>query len=91
MRFKSPQPYKYDKKLVDVSTESNVYCPQIDYFSKKEYYDEDCLVINIYIPDIALPDVTNGKSKLPVMFWIHGGGLTIGSGEVYCIKYLNYG
>merc|ERR1712156_1254453 len=57
LRFKSPQPYKYDKKMVDVSTESNIHCPQIDYFSKKEYYDEDCLVINIYIPDIALPDV----------------------------------
>ena len=81
LRFKSPQPYKYDKNLVDVSAESNVLCPQINFFIKKEFSNEDCLVLNIYIPDIALPDVTNGSFKLPVMFWIHGGGFIIGSGK----------
>ena len=35
---------------------------------------EDCLVLNIWTPD-ASP-----ARKRPVMFWIHGGGFTIGSG-----------
>lgn len=37
--------------------------------------DEDCLYLNIYAPANA--------SRLPVMFWIHGGGNTIGSGAEY--------
>jgi para-nitrobenzyl esterase len=37
--------------------------------------NEDCLYLNIYSPANA--------SRLPVMFWIHGGGNTIGSGAEY--------
>jgi len=33
---------------------------------------EDCLNLNIYKPQ--------GKTNLPILFWIHGGGYTIGSG-----------
>ncbi|MEQ8860105.1 MAG: carboxylesterase family protein [Pseudomonadales bacterium] len=36
---------------------------------------EDCLYLNVWAPP-------NG-SGLPVMFWIHGGGNTIGSGDTY--------
>jgi para-nitrobenzyl esterase len=37
--------------------------------------DEDCLYLNIWAPANAV--------DLPVMFWIHGGGNTIGSGDGY--------
>ena len=36
---------------------------------------EDCLFLNVYAP----ADATE-KSKLPVMFWIHGGGYFAGAG-----------
>lgn len=36
---------------------------------------EDCLVLNVWSPEQARP-----SSKLPVMFWIHGGGYSFGSG-----------
>ncbi|KAF4746138.1 hypothetical protein FOZ62_011249, partial [Perkinsus olseni] len=35
---------------------------------------EDCLFINVYRPSSA----ENGTSKLPVMFWIYGGGYVNG-------------
>ncbi|KAM9069955.1 liver carboxylesterase 1 [Sarcophilus harrisii] len=39
---------------------------------------EDCLYLNIYTP----ADLSK-KSKLPVMVWIHGGGLVVGAASTY--------
>jgi para-nitrobenzyl esterase len=39
------------------------------------YPGEDCLRLNIWTPAIQ-----DGK-KRPVMFWIHGGGFTVGSSQ----------
>lgn len=39
---------------------------------------EDCLYLNIYTP----ADLTK-KSRLPVMVWIHGGGLIVGGASTY--------
>jgi para-nitrobenzyl esterase len=38
---------------------------------------EDCLYLNVYAPRTA------GHRPLPVMVWIHGGGLTGGAGSIY--------
>ncbi|CAL1292760.1 unnamed protein product [Larinioides sclopetarius] len=38
---------------------------------------EDCLYLNIYTPYFA-----NKRSKLAVLFWIHGGGFTLGSNVI---------
>ena len=39
---------------------------------------EDCLYL-----DIVAPKIKNNKKKLPVMFWIHGGGNTSGLKDLY--------
>ncbi|XP_074142608.1 cocaine esterase-like isoform X1 [Sminthopsis crassicaudata] len=39
---------------------------------------EDCLYLNIYVPDHA-----EEGTRLPVMVWIHGGGLIFGSASMY--------
>ncbi|XP_069312579.1 liver carboxylesterase 1-like isoform X1 [Eulemur rufifrons] len=39
---------------------------------------EDCLYLNIYTP----ADLTK-RSRLPVMVWIHGGGLMVGGASTY--------
>lgn len=42
---------------------------------------EDCLFLNIWTPKGA----TN-ESALPVLFWIHGGALTTGTGaQGWCV------
>ena len=39
-------------------------------------YSEDCLFLNIFVPDTARPG-----DQLPVLFYIHGGGFTGGCGH----------
>lgn len=49
---------------------------------------EDCLYLNVYTPE--LPSDTNNSPKKSVMVWVHGGALTIGSGnsDTYGPEYL---
>ena len=51
-------------------------CPQFDN-TGGFVGDEDCLTLNVFAPENA------GEGGLPVMFFLHGGGNTIGSAEVY--------
>ncbi|MFI5396931.1 MAG: carboxylesterase/lipase family protein [Candidatus Binatia bacterium] len=44
---------------------------------------EDCLYLNVYAPQLAATDISNGATRLPVMVWIHGGGNTIGEAAFY--------
>ena len=71
-RFVSPQPFLAEEGEYDVSEESTIVCPQKSVLTPEPFGDEDCLVLNMYVPnagDEATPDL------LPVMVWIHGGGL----------------
>lgn len=55
---------------------------KIPYF--KIVGDEDCLQLNVYVPETAM------KKPLPVMVWFHGGGFTAGdsSDRAYGPSYL---
>ena len=50
-------------------------------FFGKSNLSEDCLVLNIWTPNVQ----NNNRSKTlkPIMFWIHGGALAMGSIELY--------
>ncbi|MGW8063134.1 carboxylesterase/lipase family protein [Streptomyces ziwulingensis] len=41
---------------------------------EKTITTEDCLGLNVYVPDTA-------RAKTPVLVWIHGGGFTGGAGQ----------
>ena len=40
--------------------------------------EEDCLYLNVWAPPYVKENIPSGDERLPVMFWIHGGGNTIG-------------
>ena len=81
LRFMPPQPLDNESiGTIDVSQESKVLCNQI-----KDYYlligQEDCLLLNIYIPEKIFND-ESGK-RYPVMVWIYGGGFTNGDNTFF--------
>lgn len=44
---------------------------------------EDCLYLNVFAPRFAADEVPTGERRLPVMFWIHGGGNSVGDARLY--------
>jgi len=79
LRWKAPQPAKAWKGELN-ATKYGHHCAQNHVFDDMVFQDaatpddkgsEDCLTLNVYTP-------ANAKGKLPVMFWIHGGGYSGG-------------
>src|ERR1035437_6651647 len=77
LRWKAPQPPIKWKGERD-ATKFGTHCAQGRVFEDMIFQDagpsEDCLFLNVYTPADA-----KDKSKLPVMFWIHGGGYAGGA------------
>ena len=77
MRWKAPEPPAKWKGKRD-ATRYGARCVQARVFDDMVFQDngpsEDCLFLNVYTPAEA-----RNKSKLPVMFWIHGGGYSGGA------------
>ena len=75
LRWMPPQPYGPFNGLFDASSFGST-CTQPGRGT------ENCLFLNIYVPNFK----KNGNKHhgaMPVMFWIHGGGLTAGAGSDY--------
>lgn len=76
LRWKAPEPAAKWKGTRD-ATKFGAHCAQGRVFDDMIFQDaapsEDCLFVNVYAPANA-----TSKSKLPVMFWIHGGGYSGG-------------
>ena len=83
LRWKAPRALTKQKEIVKALKFSDS-CPQIPSISldrggKGEYTgSEDCLYLNVFAPKKLSSD-----KKLPVMFWIHGGGNTSGEAASY--------
>src|SRR5579863_8189687 len=77
LRWKAPQPAAKWSGERD-ATNYAAHCAQNVVFEDMIFQDkggsEDCLFLNVYAPATA-----DSKAKLPVMFWIHGGGFSGGA------------
>ncbi|GMS94146.1 hypothetical protein PENTCL1PPCAC_16321, partial [Pristionchus entomophagus] len=80
LRFKLPQPICQFEGLVG-STE---YKPRYSQLLVDDGLDhtvsEDCLYINVFTPSVT------PRRKLPVMFFVHGGGFENGGADIYHYK-----
>jgi carboxylesterase type B len=75
LRWMPPQPVAPWNGARDASALGHV-CPQQASGTTARQVSEDCLVVNVQRPVGA-----RGGDKLPVYFYIHGGGLINGSGN----------
>eukprot|EP01138_Halocafeteria_seosinensis_P005113 gb/GECG01005227.1/.p1 GENE.gb/GECG01005227.1/~~gb/GECG01005227.1/.p1 ORF type:complete len:659 (+),score=69.35 gb/GECG01005227.1/:1-1977(+) len=76
-RFKPPEPPEAWEDPVDAWKLSWV-CPQIKILGGIFLGNEDCLYLHLWAPANATKE-----SKLPVMFWIFGGGYVLGDGDEF--------
>jgi para-nitrobenzyl esterase len=77
LRWRPPKPYGFFHGLVFQATQFGNLCFQPDALIGP-FGSEDCLSLNVYVPSANRP-----PHDLPVMVWIHGGGLVSGAGFFY--------
>ena len=98
LRLKPPQPLASPLGVVDADDLLPTACPQFFFsvdegswptdilgtilntplFQKVSQAGEDCLTINV-----QRPAGTKANAKLPVLFWIFGGGFELGATQMY--------
>ncbi|XP_060074107.1 neuroligin-4, X-linked-like [Ylistrum balloti] len=82
-RFRKPVPMSNFKTVFN-ALNFGPACPQDNKMASmwipgENNYSEDCLTLNIFVPEVT----SSSASKLPVMFWIHGGAYIIGQSGIY--------
>lgn len=79
LRWRPPKRYGFFPKFVFLATQFGSECTQAGGGS------ENCLFLNVFTPQTERGDeFGDGRRRsLPVMFWIHGGGLINGSSTPY--------
>ena len=89
LRFRDPVPVTAWDQPLDASGELDnsqaSSCLQPSYFNPSAEIgsvvgSEDCLFLNVFTE--TLPKQSSSLDLKPVFFWIHGGGFSIGSGEM---------
>lgn len=80
LRWRAPEPVAPWAGVRPVTAYGN-RCPQLRSQDGQEEDDENCLFLNVFTPsgDRRAP----GTGGLPVLFWIHGGMLLHGAGDLY--------
>lgn len=77
LRFQSPQKLlKFDQNEIDCTKEGDP-CIHRSIYQQEMVGSEDCLYLNVYVPASA-----SSSNKLPVCFYIHGGGFSFDSSSI---------
>jgi carboxylesterase type B len=74
LRWRPPAPAARWKG-VRAATSYARRCPQLPSTNGAGSENEDCLYLNVFTP------TAHPRRRLPVLFWIHGGGFENGSGD----------
>ncbi len=79
LRFKRPQPLKgkWEGEWDGSKFGSKCYQPMALGPVEKFVGSEDCLFLNVHVPNVTL---TKADKGLPVMVYVHGGGFVAGDG-----------
>jgi para-nitrobenzyl esterase len=83
LRWRAPQP-PAPWRGVRSATSLPPACPQLANSNGPRSENEDCLYLSVYVPQGEGRDgdwAHRHGHGLPVLFWIHGGGLTTGTGN----------
>jgi carboxylesterase type B len=81
LRWRAPQP-PAPWHGVRSATTLPPTCPQLANSNGPRSENENCLYVSVYTPAGARGKRGGRRGRgLPVLFWIHGGGLTTGSGD----------
>ena len=75
LRFQKPQPYGSWSGKLNATVLGPVCSQTVNQPYKYPGFTEDCLKLNIYVPNNVSP-----SSNKSVMVWIHGGVFSFGSG-----------
>jgi len=78
LRWMPPQPHERWRGVLRAGFGN--FCTQPDGLGGS-FGSEDCLTLNVFVPLTVKNQ--NKKSPLPVMVWIHGGGLVTGGSPIY--------
>ncbi|HEY2560771.1 MAG TPA: carboxylesterase family protein [Caldimonas sp.] len=79
LRWRPPQAHPGWQAVLDAS-KFGPHCPQVASPYGIASTTEDCLFLNVFTPG----KTNSGQPHLlPVMFWIHGGGLVVGESDGY--------
>ncbi|XP_053212611.1 LOW QUALITY PROTEIN: acetylcholinesterase-like [Panonychus citri] len=83
LRFKKPIPKKPWRGVIDTNQWGS-YCIQNLYPGFNIKFDEDCLVLNVFVTQSAIRDKQQDDNRRlrPVLVWFHGGGFNFGSANV---------
>jgi para-nitrobenzyl esterase len=79
LRWRPPQAAPGWQGVLDASA-FGPHCPQVATPFGTPSTSEDCLFLNVFTPAKTNPGQPH---LLPVMFWIHGGGLVVGESDGY--------
>jgi para-nitrobenzyl esterase len=72
---RAPQPWEGVREALESGSE----CSQLG--GDPIMGGEDCLYLDVYAPAMDPEDLPTGPDRLPVMYWIHGGGNSMGAGN----------
>jgi len=78
LRWRAPDPPEAWEGVREASASGS---PCVQLGGEPVSGSEDCLYLDVFAPAVAGDAVPSGDERWPVMFWIHGGGNSMGAGD----------